>query len=74
MISLYVKNRPWSGHPRCDYVRIMADAPLAIKGFRINGARVVEEPTVGTYLSTYRGWYHPATAWEIEEFRRMGGA
>jgi len=74
VIALYVKNTPWNGHPRCDYVRVLSEEPLAIRGFRIEGRAVVEEPTAGTYLATYRGWYHPATAWEMEEFRRRGGA
>jgi hypothetical protein len=24
-------------------------------------------------ISIYAGWFHPATAWEIEECKRLGG-
>jgi hypothetical protein len=75
MISLYMKNRPWNGHPRCDYVRVISEQPLQIKGYRIDRAnKLEEEPVDPHYLGKYRGWYHPATAWEIEEYRRLGGA
>jgi hypothetical protein len=83
MISLYVKNRPWNGHPKCDFVHVLSEVPLSTKGYRIDrtGARLAEEPTpnssangkVMAYLNLYFSWYHPATAWEIEEFKRLGG-
>jgi len=73
MIALYMKNRPWSGHPRCDYLRVISERPLEIRGYRIDGGRLSEEPAPNGYLSKFAGWYHPATAWEIEEFRRLGG-
>ena len=73
MITLLMKNRPWSGHPRCDFIRIVSESPQKIEGYRIDGARLSPEPTPGTYLKTHGGWYHPATAWEIEEYRRLGG-
>lgn len=76
MISIYAKNRPWNGHPRCDYIHVVSEEPLKVKGYRIdrNGAKLAEEPTPSGYLQQYRGWYHPATAWEIEEFKRLGGS
>ena len=73
MIALYMKNRPWSGLPRCDYIRVVSDAPLEIRGYRIDGGRLAEESAPNGYLAKYSGWYHPATAWEIEEYRRLGG-
>jgi hypothetical protein len=74
MIALYMKNRPWNGQPRCDYVRVISQIPLQIKGFRIDGAsKLLEETIDAGYLQKYGGWYHPATAWEIEEYRRLGG-
>jgi hypothetical protein len=73
MIALLMKNRLWSGHPRCDFIRIVSENPQAIEGYRIDGARLTREPTPNGYLQTYRGWYHPATSWEIEEYRRYGG-
>jgi hypothetical protein len=74
MIALYMKNRPWSEHPRCDFLRVIRRQPLEIKGFRIDGAnRLAEESIDSGYLKKYGGWYHPATAWEIEEYRRLGG-
>ena len=75
MIALYMKNRPWNGQPRCDYVRVISQKPLQIKGFRIDGANKLSEEAVDAgYLQKYGGWYHPATAWEIEEYKRLGGA
>lgn len=73
MISVYAKNRPWSGHPRCDFIRVVTEKPLHVKGYRIDGTKLLIEPTPEGYLKQYWGWYHPATAWEIEEFRRLGG-
>jgi hypothetical protein len=73
MIALYMKNRPWSGHPRCDYIRVVSQEPPQIHGYRIDGGRLAEESTPNGYLAKYAGWYHPATAWEIEEYRRLGG-
>ncbi len=74
MITLYMKTRPWNGQPRCDYVRVISQSPLQIKGFRINGANKLSEEAIDSeYLRKYGGWYHPATAWEIEEYRRLGG-
>jgi hypothetical protein len=76
MISIYVKNRPWNGHPRCDFIRVISETPLAIKGYRIDrsGAKLSEESTPDGYFNLYFSWYHPATAWEIEEFKRLGGS
>ncbi len=75
MISLYMKNRPWNGQPRCDYLRVISEQPLQVTGYRIGGAnKLEEEPVDPGYLVKYRGWYHPATSWEIEEYRRLGGA
>ncbi len=73
MISLYMKNRPWSGEPRCDFLRVISENPAVVRGYRMDGARLSPEPVPDGYLRKFRGWYHPATAWEIEEFQRMGG-
>ncbi len=73
MISLYVKNRPWNGQPTADYVRVMSVRPDKLSGFRINGGTLAVVPTPPDYLRRFGGWFHPATAWEIEEFRRLGG-
>ena len=73
MISVYAKNRQWSGHPRCDFVLVVSENPPDVRGFRIDGGRLSEEPAANGYLKQYGGWYHPATAWEIEEFKRLGG-
>lgn len=75
MISLYAKNRPWNGHPRCDFIRVVSEEPLKIRGYRIDrtGAKLAQEPAPSEYFNLYFSWYHPATAWEIEEFRRLGG-
>jgi hypothetical protein len=73
MIALYMKNRPWSGHPRCDYVRVISEEPISIRGYRIDGGRLAEESAPNGYLAKFAGWYHPATSWEIEEYRRLGG-
>jgi hypothetical protein len=81
MISLLMKNRPWSGHPRPDFIKITAEGVLVtadtmiatIQGYRIDGGRLAPEPTPNGYLKQYWGWYHPATAWEIEEFKHLGG-
>lgn len=73
MIALYMKNRPWSGEPRCDYVHVLSERPQVMQGYRVDGARLVSEALPPGYLARYGGWYHPATAWEIEEYRRMGG-
>ena len=75
MISIYVKNRPWNGHPRCDFIRVISEKPLQIKGYRIDrtGAKLEEEPIPNGYFNLYFAWYHPATTWDIEEFKRLGG-
>ncbi len=73
MIVLYMKNRPWSGEPRCDYVRVVSVQPARMQGYRMDGARLVSVTLPAGYLERFRGWYHPATAWEIEEYRRLGG-
>jgi len=75
MIPLYVKNRPWNGHPRCDYIQVLSENPQQIQGYRIDrsGAKLAEEPTPNSYLNLYFSWYHPATAWEIQEFKRLRG-
>ena len=36
MISVYAKNRPWSGHPRCDFIHVVAEVPLQLEGYRID--------------------------------------
>jgi hypothetical protein len=73
MITLYMKNRPWSGEPRCDFLKILSENPRVLRGYRIDGAGLAHEPVPDDYLLKYTGWYHPATAWEIEEFHRMSG-
>jgi len=74
MIALYIKNRPWNGQPTCDYVRVVSQTPLQVEGFRIDRAnRLAKEAIDSEYLKRYGGWYHPATAWEIEEYKRLGG-
>jgi hypothetical protein len=73
MISVYAKNRQWSGNPRCDFVLVVSGDPQLLKGFRIDGGRLASEPAPAGYLEQFGGWYHPATSWEIEEFRRLGG-
>ena len=45
-----------------------------MKGYRIDGTKLLIEPTPEGYLKQYWGWYHPATAWEIEEFRNWAAA
>jgi hypothetical protein len=74
LISVYAKNRQWSGHPRCDFILVISENPSRLKGFRINGGRLAQEPASNGYLAQFGGWYHPATAWEIEEFKRLGGS
>jgi hypothetical protein len=74
VIVLYIKNRPWSGEPRCDYVRVMSEWPPVLCGYRVEGARLVLQALAPGYLERFWGWYHPATAWEIEEYRRLGGS
>jgi hypothetical protein len=71
MISVYARNRQCSGHPRCDFLLVVAESPQVLKGFRIDGGRLANESTPTGYLQQYAGWYHPATSWEIEEFRRL---
>jgi hypothetical protein len=73
MIVLYMKNRPWGGEPKCDYVRIISPQPAQIRGYRIDGTRLIQEKIPEGYLRQHSGWYHPATSWEIEEYRRLGG-
>jgi hypothetical protein len=73
MITLMMKNRPWSGQPRADFIRILSDFPPVFKAFRIDGRGLVEEPAASDYLETFKAWYHPATSWEMEEFRNLGG-
>jgi len=73
VIALYTKNRPWGGEPRCDYLHIVSEQPPLIHGYRISGTRLLPQPLPPGYLLRFRGWYHPATAWEIEEYRRLGG-
>jgi hypothetical protein len=74
MIALYMKNRPWPGEPHCDYIRVLSEEPLRIVGFRMDGIRLKKEPLPETYLKQYAGWYHPATCWEIEQYRRLLGS
>jgi hypothetical protein len=54
---------------------LISENPLQIKGFRIDrtGAKLDEEPTPNGYFNLYFAWYHPATAWDMEEFKRLGG-
>ena len=73
MIVLYMKNRPWGGEPRCDFVRVISVRPPQIRGYRIDAGRLVRLALPEGYLVQFRGWYHPATAWEMEEYRRLGG-
>ena len=73
MITLYMKNRPWNGQPRADYVRVVSQAPEQLEAFRVDGGKLAAEPVPVGYLRRYGAWYHPATSWEIEEYRRMGG-
>ena len=73
MIALYVKNRPWNGTPRPDYIRVLGQDPEQLKAYRIDGSRLAEEPLTDGFLRKYQGWYHPATSWEVEEYRRLGG-
>ena len=73
MISLYVKNRPWNGHPRPDYIHVLAESPEKLAAYRIDGGRLAEEPLTAGFMRRYQGWYHPATSWEMEEYRRLGG-
>jgi hypothetical protein len=74
VITIYMKNRPWSGEPRCDFLRVVSTNPDVVRGYRIEGARLAHESIAADYLQKYLGWYHPATAWEIEEYHRMGGS
>ncbi len=73
MIALYAKNRPWNGQPRADFVRVHSARPGQISGYRIVGERLAAVPTPAGFLEQFGGWYHPATAWEREQFRRLGG-
>jgi hypothetical protein len=77
MIALYMKNTPRGEEPRYDFVRVVSQKPLQIRGYRIDrmeGPRLIQESIPDSYLSNFRGWYHPATCWEIEEYRRLGGS
>jgi hypothetical protein len=76
MIALYMKNTLREEEPRYDFVQVVSQKPLQIKGYRIDrmeGHRLIQESIPESYLSSYRGRYHPATCWEIEEYRRLGG-
>lgn len=73
MITLYIKNRPWGGEPRCDYVRVISARPPRIVGYRLEGGRLISVAIPAEYLVKFRGWYHPATAWEIQEYRGLRG-
>ncbi len=74
MITIYMKNRPWGGEPRYDFIRVVSRSPEVAHGFRIDGAALVSEPISISYLQKFSGWYHPATSWEVEEFQRLGGS
>jgi hypothetical protein len=52
---------------------VLSQAPERLEGFRIDGGRLKTEPVPTGYLKQYGAWYHPATSWEREEYRRMGG-
>jgi hypothetical protein len=71
VITVFVKNRPWSGEPHCDFVRVVSQFPQVIKGYAHDGFRLKQIPIPTDYLKTYSGWFHPATAWEIAQFHRM---
>jgi hypothetical protein len=71
VITVFVKNRPWSGEPHCDFVRVVSQSPQVIKGYVNDGLRLKQVPIAEDYLKTYSGWFHPATAWELTEFKRM---
>jgi hypothetical protein len=71
MITVFVKNRPWSGEPHCDFVRVISQSPQVVQGFMNDGFRLKRVPIPEDYLKTYSGWFHPATAWEMSEFQRM---
>jgi hypothetical protein len=71
VITVFVKNRPWSGEPHCDFVRVVSQSPQVIKGYVNDGLRLKQVPIPEDYLKTYSGWFHPATAWELTEFKRM---
>jgi len=74
VIALYLKNLPRSGELRCDYVHVLSERPPVMQGYRRDGAHLVSVVLPPGYLARFRGWYHPATAWEIEVYRRLGGA
>ena len=71
MIAVFVKNRPWSGEPHCDFVQVVSQSPQVIKGYVNDGLRLKQICVPTDYLKTYAGWFHPATAWEIRQFQRM---
>jgi len=69
-----MKNRPQDSQPYWDYLRVIAQRPLRLVGYRFDrGRRLAEEPLESSFMRDFGGWYHPATAWERERFRQMGG-
>ncbi len=72
MIIIYAKNRPWGGEPRFDFLKVVSRD--SVNGYRIDASTLKVETIPAAYLQKYTGWYHPATSWEIEEFRRLGGS
>jgi hypothetical protein len=56
-----------------DFIRIITDKPLNILAYCIQGKRLETQWVPQDFMKRWQGWYHPATAWEIEEYRRLGG-
>jgi hypothetical protein len=59
--------------PHIVFIRILTDKPLKILGYKIINERLSRLSIPVDFMEKYKGWYHPATAWEIEEYRRLGG-
>ena len=56
VITLYMKNRPWNGQPRADYVHVLSQAPERLEAFRVDGGRLATEPVPSGYLKQYGAW------------------
>jgi hypothetical protein len=72
MITIYAKNRSWGGEPRFDFIKVVSRD--SISGYKIDASTLKAETMSAAYLQKYSGRYHPATSWEIEEFRKLGGS
>ena len=72
-----MKNSLRMREPPYDFVRVLSQKPPRYRGYRIDrdhGPCLLQEEIPDTYLAEHRGWYHPATSWEIERYRELGGS